>query len=264
MLLTIDVGNTNMVFGLFTGRKLAGSFRLRTASGATSDEIGILACEYFSRFGFEPVDVEAVVIASVVPQIMYSLNSAMIKYFGREPLVVDAGLDAGLRYSPSLGTVSERLGADRSVTAAAAIEKYGAPLIVIDFGTATTLDAIDAEGCYLGGTIGAGLRVCMDALIQGTAMLPRVELSMPPHVIGTSTLEQLRAGVVAGYVGNIEYLITRMKAEMGRDDVKVVATGGLSRLIYENTRLIDHIDTHLTLEGLRFLYENHKARQKAK
>ena len=234
---------------------MVGTFRLRTASDVTSDEIGILACEYFSRFGFDPADVEAVMIASVVPQIMYTLNSAVIKYFGKDPIVVDSDVDSGLSYSKKLGHIKERLGSDRSVTAMAAIEKYGAPLIIIDFGTATTLDAVDADGSYLGGTIGTGLRVTMDALIQGTAMLPRVELSMPAHVIGTSTLEQLQAGVVAGYVGNIEYLISRMKQEMGRDDVKVVATGGLSRLIYENTDMIDVIDSRLTLDGLRMIYE---------
>ena len=258
MLLTIDVGNTNMVFGLFSGEKLVGSFRLRTASDVTSDEIGILACEYFNRFGFEPGEVEAVMIASVVPQIMYTLNSAVIKYFGKEPIVVDSDVDSGLAYSAKLGPVKERLGSDRSVTAMAAIEKYGAPLIVIDFGTATTLDAVDSDGSYLGGTIGTGLRVTMDALIQGTAMLPRVELNMPSHVIGTSTLEQLQAGVVAGYVGNIEYLISRMKQEMGCSQVKVVATGGLSRLIYENTDMIDIIDGCLTLDGLRMIYERTK------
>ena len=255
MLLTLDVGNTNMVFGLFSEEKMVGTFRLRTASDVTSDEIGILACEYFNRFGFEPGEVEAVMIASVVPQIMYTLNSAVIKYFGKEPIVVDSDVDSGLVYSKKLGHIKERLGSDRSVTAMAAIEKYGAPLIVIDFGTATTLDAVDADGSYLGGTIGTGLRVTMDALIQGTAMLPRVELNMPGHVIGTSTLEQLQAGVVAGYVGNIEYLISRMKREMGRDDIKVVATGGLSRLIYENTDMIDIIDSRLTLDGLRMIYE---------
>lgn len=258
MLLTIDVGNTNMVFGLFSGEQLVGSFRLRTASDVTSDEIGILACEYFNRFGFDPAGVEAVMIASVVPQIMYTLGSAVIKYFGREPIVVDSDVDSGLTYSAKLGSVKERLGSDRSVTAMAAIEKYGAPLIVIDFGTATTLDAVDADGSYLGGTIGTGLRVTMDALIQGTAMLPRVELNMPDHVIGTSTLEQLQAGVVAGYVGNIEYLISRMKREMGLQNVKVVATGGLSRLIYENTDMIDIIDSRLTLDGLRMIYERTK------
>ncbi len=260
MLLTIDVGNTNMVFGLFSGEKRLGSFRLRTASDVTSDEIGILACEYFNRFGFEPGDVEAVIVASVVPQIMYTLTSAAIKYFGREPIVVDSDVDSGLRYSSKLGEVKERLGSDRSVTAVAALEKYGAPLIVMDFGTATTVDALDADGSYLGGTIGTGLRVSMDALIQGTAMLPRVELQMPDHVIGTSTLEQLQAGVVAGYVGNMEYLITRMKAEMGCPNVRVVATGGMSRLIYENTDMIDIIDSGLTLDGLRLIYERLKSK----
>lgn len=258
MLLTIDVGNTNMVFGLFSGDEYVGSFRLRTAAGCTSDEIGILACEYFYRFGYQPGDVEAVVIASVVPQIMYSLNSAAIKYFGCEPIVVDVNVDSGLQYSPRLAASKERLGSDRSVTSIAAIEKYGAPIIVIDFGTATTLDAIDEEGQYLGGTIGTGLRVSMDALIQGTAMLPRVELAMPDHIIGTSTIEQLQAGVVAGYVGTVEYLIKHMKREMNLPQVKVVATGGLSRLIYENTDLIDIIDSRLTLDGLRLIYERHK------
>lgn len=258
MLLTIDVGNTNMVFGLFSGDDFVGNFRLRTTSGITSDEIGILACEYFSRFGFAPDDVEDVIIASVVPQIMYTLSSAMIKYFGREPIIVDTDVDAGLRYSPSLEDSKERLGADRSVTAVAAIAKYGAPLIVIDFGTATTVDAIDAQGQYLGGTIGTGLRLSMDALIEGTAMLPRVELCMPSKVIGTSTLEQLQAGVVAGYVGNMEYLISRMKQEMGLEGVKVIATGGLSRLVSENTTLVDVVDGCLTLEGLRLIYNRMK------
>lgn len=259
MLLTIDVGNTNMVFGLFDGEELAGSFRLRTASDITSDEIGILACEYFSRFGFEPAAVEDVVISSVVPQIMYSLTSAAIKYFGREPIVIGSDRDAGLQYSRGLENCSERLGADRAVTAVAAIAKYGTPLIVIDFGTATTVDAIDEEGRYMGGTIGTGLRVSMDALIQGTAKLPRVELNMPAHMIGTSTTEQLQAGVVAGYVGNVEYLISHMKQEMGQPRVRVVATGGLSRLIADHTNLIDVVDGRLTLDGLRLIYRRRKA-----
>lgn len=258
MLLTLDVGNTNMVFGLFSGDELVGSFRLRTTSDTTSDEIGILACEYFNRFGFAPSEVSDVIIASVVPQIMYSLTSAMIKYFGCDPIVVDSDVDTGLQYSPALSHSKERLGSDRSVSAISAIAKYGAPLIVIDFGTATTLDAVDENGYYLGGTIGTGLRVSMDALIQGTAMLPRVELNMPERVIGTSTLEQLQAGVVAGYVGNMEYLISRMKREMGREDVRVVATGGLSRLISENTHMIDVVDSRLTLDGLRLIYDKMK------
>jgi len=258
MILTIDVGNTNMVFGLFSGEELAGTFRLRTSSDTTSDEIGILACEYFSRFGFEPSAVEDVVIASVVPQIMYTLSSAMIKYFDREPIVIANDADAGLRYGKGLENCTERLGADRAVTAVAAVEKYGAPLIVMDFGTATTIDALDTEGRYLGGTIGAGLRVSMDALIQGTAMLPRVSLDLPPHVIGTNTAEQIQAGVVAGYVGNMEYLITRMKQEIGERGVRVVATGGLCRLISGQTNMIDIVDGGLTLDGLRLIYQRRK------
>ncbi len=258
MLLTIDVGNTNMVFGLFQGEKPLGSFRLRTTSDTTSDELGILASEYFYRFGHQPSDVEAVIIASVVPGIMYSLNSAMIKYFGKKPVVVDIDVDAGLTYHPSLGGSKERLGTDRSVTAVAAIAKYGAPLIVIDLGTATTVDAIDAQGYYLGGTIGTGLGVSMDAISKGTAMLPRVELAVPKKIIGTSTVEQLQAGVVGGYIGNMEYIISQMKSEMGGDNIKVIATGGLSRLIFENTPMIDCIDQSLTLDGLRMIYDQMK------
>ncbi len=258
MLLTIDVGNTNMVFGLYSKEEMVGNFRLRTASDITSDEIGILACEYFNRFGFEPSQVCDVIIASVVPQIMYSLTSAMIKYFGKEPIVVDVDVDSGLKYGPGLENSGERLGSDRAVTAIAAIEKYGGPLIVLDFGTATTVDAIDADGRYLGGTIGTGLRLCMDALVSQTAMLPRVELNMPAKIIGTSTLEQLQGGVVAGYVGNIEYLISKMKAEMGTPNCKVIATGGLSKLISQHTQMIEIVDSKLTLDGLRLIYSRIK------
>lgn len=155
MLLTIDVGNTNMVFGIFEGERLAGSFRLRTESTATSDEIGLLACTYFERFGWKPGDVEAVVIASVVPPVMYALTSAMVKYFGKTPLVVDDALDPGLPYG-ALDS-DERLGPDRSVACIAAMEKYGKPLVVLDFGTATTVDAVDKHGVYQGGCIAAGL-----------------------------------------------------------------------------------------------------------
>ena len=255
MLLTIDVGNTNMVFGLFSKEELVGTFRLRTTSDMTSDEIGILACEYFNRFGFTPSQVCDVIIASVVPQIMHSLCSAMIKYFGREPIVVDADVDSGLIYGPGLEHSRERLGSDLSVTAVAAVAKYGGPLIVLDFGTATTVDALDEQGRYLGGAIGTGLRISMDALISQTAMLPRVELNMPSKVIGTSTLEQVQAGVVAGYVGNIEYMITKMKQEMGCPNCKVIATGGLSKLVSQNTNMIQIVDSKLTLDGLSIIYK---------
>lgn len=254
MLLTIDVGNTNMVYGIFEGEKLIGSFRLRTDSQATSDEVGLTASEYFLRFGLNPLDVEAIVIASVVPQVMYSLSSSCIKYFGKAPLVIGVDIEPGLQYIP---TARERLGADRAVSCIAAIEKYGAPLIVIDFGTATTIDAISRECVYLGGTIGTGLRVTMDALTARAAMLPRVELAMPESIIGTNTVMQMQAGVVAGYVGNIEYLVTRVKREMQEPDARVVATGGLSRMVASATEQINILDPQLVLDGLRILYERH-------
>lgn len=256
MLLTVDVGNTNMVFGLFEGQTLLGSFRLRTVSDGTSDEIGIMVSEYFNRFGYDPTAVEAVIVASVVPQVMYSLTSAIIKYFGKTPYIINDDVSSGLKYLPELEQYGKQhLGADRSVTTVAAYLKYGGPLIVIDFGTATTMDAIDADGYYLGGTIGTGLRVTMDALTRNTAMLPRVEVDMPQKVLGTTTTTQIQAGVVCGYVGNMEYLIDRMKQEMGGGDIQVIATGGLARMVAENTEKIDVVDSQLTLDGLRMIYE---------
>jgi type III pantothenate kinase len=256
MLLTVDVGNTNMVFGLFEGTELLGSFRIRTVSDVTSDEIGIMASEYFNRFGYDPTAVEAVIVASVVPQVMYSLTSAIIKYFGKTPLIVNDDVYSGLRFLPELEQyAATHMGADRSVTDMAAYRKYGGPLIVIDFGTATTMDAVDENGVYLGGTIGTGLRVTMDALIRGTAMLPRVEVAMPETVLGATTTMQIQAGVVGGYVGNVEYLIGRMKTEMGGGQIKVIATGGLARMVAENTDKIDIVDSQLTLDGLRMIYE---------
>ena len=256
MLLTIDVGNTNMVFGIFEGERLAGSFRLRTESTATSDEIGLLACTYFERFGWKPGDVEAVVIASVVPPVMYALTSAMVKYFGKTPLVVDDALDPGLPYG-ALDS-DERLGPDSSVACIAAMEKYGKPLVVLDFGTATTVDAVDKHGVYQGGCIAAGLRITLDALTSKASMLPAIELSMPDRVLNATAVGHIQAGVVGGYVGAMEYLIRRAKAELGGDEpIKVVATGGLSRIVADNTDQIDVVDGQLILDGLRILYQRY-------
>ena len=260
MLIAIDVGNTNMVFGIFKGEELAGTFRLKTDAIRTSDEIGLLACAYFGRFGLNTGDVEAVVIASVVPQVMYSLSSAMIKYFGREPLIIDGNVDPGLPYGvPG----DERLGPDRAVADIAAIEKYGAPLIVLDFGTATTVDALSAEGSYLGGCITAGVRISVEALFQKAAMLPNVELTVPDTVLGCTAVGQIQAGAVMGYIGSIEYLIRRTKAEMGypEETIKVVATGGLARMVADHTPLIDIVDSRLILDGLHLIYQREKARE---
>lgn len=176
MLMAIDVGNTNMVFGIFRGETLVGSFRLMTDQNRTSDEIGLLASAYVQRFGMDTAQVEDVIIASVVPHVMYTLTNAVLKYFGKAPLIVDDGVDPGLPYCVS---GDERLGPDRAVACVAALQKYGGPLVVLDFGTATTLDAVSGDGVYQGGCITAGVRISTEALFQKTARLPMVELVMP-------------------------------------------------------------------------------------
>ena len=253
MLLAIDVGNTNMVLGVYEGEKLKGSFRLMTDANRTSDEVGLLICQYFHRFGVALEEVEDVVIGSVVPQVMHTLTNAVKNYLGKVPLVVDEDLDPELPYVESES--DERLGPDRAVADIAAIAKYGAPVIVLDFGTATTLDAVSREGVYLGGCITAGVRVSIDGLFQKTALLPRVELVKPDTVLGLTAVGQIQAGAVLGYIGAIEYLIRKAREEMGDPQVKVVATGGLSRMVAENTDLIDVIDPQLVLDGLRIIYE---------
>lgn len=256
MLLVIDVGNTNMEFGIYQGRELKGSFRLMTDANRTSDELGLWICQYFQRFGLDLSQVEDVVIGSVAPQVMHTLSRAVRTYVGKVPLIIDEDLDPRLPYVEC--DSDERLGPDRAVADIAAIEKYGAPLIVLDFGTATTLDAVSKDGVYLGGCITAGVRVSIDGLFQKTALLPRVELVKPDTVLGLTAVGQIQAGAVMGYIGAIEYLIRQAKAEMGGEGIKVVATGGLARMVAESTDLIDIIDPQLVLDGLRIIYEREK------
>ena len=254
MLLIIDIGNTNMVFGIYKGEEMLGSFRLSTNSTATSDELGILAVSYFERFGYRTEDLKACIIGSVVPQVMYSVTSAIIKYFGVEPLVVGTDVDTGLKFAPRCYETG-RLGADRAINCISATQKYGAPFVILDFGTATTIDAVGPDGVYMGGTIGPGLQVSLDALVSRTAMLPRVELQMPQTVLGRNTEEQIQAGVVAGYVGNMEYLIRQVMEEMDCEGIKVIATGGLSRMIAQQTDRINIVDPMLTMDGLRMIFD---------
>ena len=253
MLLAIDVGNTNMELGVYEGEKLLASFRMMTKNNTTSDEIGLMVCQYFDRFGIDRSGLEAVIIASVVPQVMYTLNAAMVKYLGLEPLVVGVNVPSGMKYGPLI--TNERLGADREVACVAAVQKYGTPLIVLDFGTATTVDAVGEDGVYMGGCISAGLRVTMDALTANAAMLTNVELTKPEKVLNFTAAGHVQAGVVGGYVGAMEYLIRGAKKEMGYPGVSVVATGGLARMIADHTPLIDVVDGGLVLDGLRMIYE---------
>ena len=255
MLLTIDVGNTNMVFGLLNGEKVIGSFRAVTNRERTADELGLTVRQFFEHIGADMAQVEDTVISSVVPGVMTLLRDMNLKYFGKPPLVVDEDLDSGMKY---LGSVSGKLGTDRAVACIAAMEKYGAPLIVADFGTATTLDALDADGVYQGGCILAGMRTFADALAQKTALLPRIELERPDSFLGRNTVSQIQVGSVWGYIGAAEFLIRRTMEELNCPGVKVIATGGIAHRIAAASDIIDYLEEDLLLDGMRIIYERSK------
>ena len=254
MLLTIDVGNTNMVFSVFNGEVLKGSFRLTTVAGRTSDELGMDIWNQISRLGIKPEDLSDAIISSVVPPVMAALTDALIRYLGKTPIVVDVDVDPGLPY----GVVSnEHLGTDRSVACVAAIHKYGAPLILADMGTATTVDAISRDGVYMGGCITAGARISIEALFQKTALLPQVNLALPERVLSGTAVGQIQAGAVLGYIGAMERLITQAREEIDEPEAIVVATGGLAPVIAAGTDLIDVVDGQLIPDGLRLLYQKY-------
>lgn len=257
MLATIDVGNTNIVFGLFEGQKLLKSFRIATSAEKSRDEYGMLFLELLNYNRFDIKDIEDVIISSVVPQVMYSLERAAEKYLGKKPIIVTNDTVPGLsiKYDNP-----KEVGADRLVNAVAAIEKYGSDVIVVDFGTATTFCAVKANGDYLGGAICPGIQISVEALFSRTSKLPRIELTPIKKVIGKTTVESMQSGVIHGYVGQVDYIVRLMKDEMESPSAKVVATGGLSGMISEESETIDSIEPNLTLDGLRIIYDRLKGR----
>lgn len=255
MILVIDVGNTNTVLGIYDGQKLLTYWRMATDKARTSDEIGLFCMQAFQHENIAVEEIEAVVISSVVPPIMYSLEHAIRKYFNVEPIVVGPGIKTGMNIKYDN---PKEVGADRIVNAVAGYEKYGGPLIIVDFGTATTFCAISQKGEYLGGVISPGIKISMDALFQRAAKLPRIELVKSEKVIGKNTVSSMQSGAIYGYVGQVDYIVKRMKEEMGEHSIKVIATGGLARMIASESSTIDKIDPLLTLEGLRIIYERNK------
>ena len=251
MLLAIDLGNTNLTFGLFQGERLVHDWRLATRRDSMPDELGISMLQLIRQEGLDPKAVEAVVVASVVPPLNTSLVEAVRRYFGREPLMVEPGIKSGMKI---LYRDPKEVGADRIVAALAAFRKYGGPLIIIDFGTGTTYDAISREGDYLGGAIAPGMGISVDALYERAARLQRVELRAPDHVIGRTTVESMQAGIIFGFVAQVEGMVARMRKELGAD-ARVIATGGHSTLIASQTSVIEVVDDRLMLEGLRLIYE---------
>lgn len=266
MLLAFDVGNTNIVLGVYQERELLQNWRMKTDKNKSADEYGMIIHQLFAYEGLSIRDIDEVIISTVVPPIIYTLQHLSLKYFHTRPIVVGPGIKTGLvvKYdNPKL------LGADRIVNAVAALHLYQPPLIVVDFGTATTFCAVSEKAEYLGGVIAPGVKISADALFEKTAKLPRVDLEAPGHVLCRNTSEGIQAGVVYGNMGMVEHIINMMKQELraytkSDKPVTVVATGGLATLIDSGVDCIDHVDKLLTLTGLELIYEKNRPRKAIK
>ena len=254
MFLVIDVGNSNIVLGIYRNRELLHHFRLATNRQSTVDEYGVMIYNLFQMSKINVEEIEGVIISSVVPPLMHVLEELCEKYMKKKPMVVGPGIKTGLnlRYENP-----KEVGADRIVNAVAAIEKYGGPIVVVDFGTATTFDCVDAEGNYLGGAIVPGIGISTEALYLRASKLTRIELEKPKKVIGRNTVTAMQAGIIFGYAGQVDGIVERIAVEMNAQP-KVIATGGLAELIAIETLSIKEVDPRLTLVGLRIIYERNQ------
>ncbi|WP_164670640.1 type III pantothenate kinase [Virgibacillus doumboii] len=252
MIFVLDVGNTNTVLGVFKEDKLIYEWRIKTDRYKTEDEFGMLMKSLLDHEGISLTDIDGIIISSVVPPIMFALEKMCSKYVGREPLII--GKETVHTYLRMAYPNPKEIGADRIVNAVGAIEEYNAPLVIIDFGTATTYCYINEKKEYQGGLITPGIHISMEALYSKASKLPKIEIQAPENVIGSSTVEAMQSGVFYGYVGQVDGIVKRMKADM-QQEPKVIATGGLAALISEASETIDHVDKHLTLKGLYLIYQ---------
>lgn len=254
MLLVVDVGNTNITLGLFEGEKIVGTYRMTSKTSCTSDEYGVMLKGILAENASK---VDGIIISTVVPNIMYSLTNGFIKYFGIKPYIVGVGTKTGIK----LAVPNPReIGADRIVDAVAGYTLYGGPVIVIDFGTATTYDLITEDGSFVAGITSPGIRISAKALWEDTAKLPEIEIKKPDSILAKETISSMQAGLVYGYIGQTEYIIDKIKEESGLSNAKVVATGGLGRIICDETNKIDVYDKDLTLMGLKIIYDKQNNR----
>lgn len=258
MILVIDVSNTNSTLGVFDGDKLVANWRLSTLSSRTSDETGMLIRMLFLHSEVSVEDIEAVVVSSVVPNVMYSLLSGIRKYLNKEPMVVRAGMKTGINLRMEN---PKEMGTDRIVNLVAAYEIYGGPAIVVDYSTATTFDVVSADGEFLTGITAPGVQICADALTQRAAQLPKIEIKRPESLITKNTVDSIQAGLVVSHIGETIYIIEQIREQLGLPDLKVIATGGLAKVIDENGEIFDVYDPVLSLHGLRLLYEKNKKRR---
>jgi len=255
MILAIDVGNTNVTCGVYDGKNLKATFRFTTKIPRTSDEYGMMFTQLLHLKGISVEQVEGSIVASVVPDVMHSLTGGIVRYTNTRPLIIGPGVKTGIKIT----TENPRaIGADRIVDAVAAYEKYGGPVLVIDFGTATTYDYVTAEGNFAAGITAPGIRISSEALWKSAAKLPNIEIKKPKSILAQETITSMQAGLMYGQIGQTEYIIKKVKEETGIPDMKVVATGGLGRTIADETNTIDIYDSSLTLDGLRIIYEKNR------
>lgn len=257
MILVVDVGNTNITCGVYDGKQLKTTFRMMTKQPRTSDEYGISICEMLRTNNIDKEDIEGTIIASVVPNIMHSLTGAFKRYVGTNPMIVGPGMKTGIKITSDN---PREIGPDRIVDAVAAYELYGGPVLVLDFGTATTYDLVTEDGSFGVGITAPGIRISAKALWEDTAKLPEIEIKKPKSILARETISSMQAGLVYGQIGQTEYIVNQVKKETGYDNLKVVATGGLGRIIADETDAIQIYNKDLTLEGLRILYEKNARR----
>lgn len=255
MLLVVDVGNTNITYGVYKDKELITNFRMMSKSPRTSDEFGIAIRELLRINAVEAEDIDGCIVSSVVPNIMHSLMSGIVKYVHEKPMTVGAGIKTGIKI---ITENPKEIGPDRIVDAVGAYEKYGGPVLVLDFGTATTYDLVTADGEFAAGITAPGIRISAKALWEDTAKLPEIEIRKPKSILAQETISSMQAGLVYGQIGQTEYIISQVKKEAGLDEMKVVATGGLGRIIADETDAIDVYDSTLTLEGLRLIYNKNR------
>ena len=254
LIFVIDVGNTNIVLGVYEQEQLKHHWRVETSRSRSGDEYGMILKSLFDHVGMRFSDIDGIIISSVVPPIMFALERMCEKYFGLKPLVVGPGIKTGLNIKYEN---PREVGADRIVNAVAAIHEYGNPLIIVDFGTATTYCYINEQKQYMGGAIAPGIGISTEALFAKAAKLPRIEIARPDNIIGKNTVSAMQAGILYGYVGQVEGIVRRMKETAGTNPT-VIATGGLAGLIAKESSIIDIVDPYLTLKGLQYIYKRNQ------